>query len=189
MFSGDAPGSPQGLSLNGPAVAAFSAGPAPGFTTASISAGQPAQYQLQLAPNSGFAGTVWLSCSGALSAQFARCPPVFRWPVAPQHSLSASPRAVQLNCRRPPLRILPISRVPQVPLFAPIVLTLLFFLFTILGKNRRTPQLAALKNRLVLCAVLSAAIFCITFAFAGCNGPAAPIAAHSDHPHRQVAHH
>jgi hypothetical protein len=52
---------------------------------------------------------------------------------------------------------------------------MLFFLFTVLGKNRRALQLPARKSRLALCAVLSAAIFCLPFAFAGCGGGSAAV--------------
>jgi sugar lactone lactonase YvrE len=47
-------------------VTDFSIGPAPGgSTTATVSAGSPATYNLQVTPISGFNGTVVLSCTGA----------------------------------------------------------------------------------------------------------------------------
>ncbi len=62
----DAPGSPQTISLGATANPAFTAGAAPGgSTTASVSAGQTAQYLLQLTPGAGYSGTVSLACSGA----------------------------------------------------------------------------------------------------------------------------
>jgi 6-phosphogluconolactonase (cycloisomerase 2 family) len=62
----DAPGSPQTISLSATANPAVTPGPAPnGSTTASVTAGQTAQYLLQLTPGAGYSGTVSLTCSGA----------------------------------------------------------------------------------------------------------------------------
>src|SRR4029077_4409672 len=62
----DAPDSPQIINIKGTANPAFLAGAAPGgSTTASVSAGQTAQFQLQLTPGPGYNGTVALTCSGA----------------------------------------------------------------------------------------------------------------------------
>ena len=177
VITDDAPDSPQTIPLNGIANPSFSVAAASGSsTTASVSAGQPAQYQLQLTPNTGFAGTVSLTCSGAplgavcqvpATVSLASGPATFTVTVSTSGPAQLPPSA--------PLRIPPISRVPQVPLPTPIVLALLFFLFTVLGKNRRALQLPARKSRLVLCAVLSAAIFCLPFAFAGCGGGSAAV--------------
>jgi len=177
VITDDAPDSPQTIPLNGIANPSFSVAAAPGSsTTASVSAGQPAQYQLQLTPNPGFAGTVSLTCSGAPLGAVCQVPATV--------SLSSGPATftVTVSTSGPaqlppsaPLRIPPISRVPQMPLPAPIVLAMLFFLFTVLGKNRRALQLPARKSRLALCAVLSTAIFCLPFAFAGCGGGSAAV--------------
>ncbi len=54
----DAPGSPQTISLNATANPAFTPGAAPnGSTTVTVSAGQTAQYLLQLTPGAGYSGT------------------------------------------------------------------------------------------------------------------------------------
>jgi len=66
VIADDAPGSPQTISLSATANPAFVPGPAPnGSTTTSVSAGQTAQYLLQLTPGPGYSGTVSLACSGA----------------------------------------------------------------------------------------------------------------------------
>jgi hypothetical protein len=66
MIADDASGSPQTVSLSAAANPAVTPGPAPnGSTTASVSAGQTAQYLLQLTPGAGYTGTVSLTCSGA----------------------------------------------------------------------------------------------------------------------------
>jgi len=66
LITDDAPGSPQTISLSATANPAFTAGAIQGSsTTASVTAGQPAQYQLQLMPGPGYGGNVSLTCSGA----------------------------------------------------------------------------------------------------------------------------
>jgi 6-phosphogluconolactonase (cycloisomerase 2 family) len=56
----------QTLLVQGTGTVAFQLNPAPSSaTTASIAAGQTAQYNLQLNPGTGFAGNVSISCAGA----------------------------------------------------------------------------------------------------------------------------
>jgi hypothetical protein len=65
MFTDNAPGSPQSVGLTGTGTD-FSIGLAPGSSaTATVPAGSPATYNLQVTPISGFNGTVALSCNGA----------------------------------------------------------------------------------------------------------------------------
>jgi hypothetical protein len=72
----DAPDSPQTVQLKGDANPAFTPGPAPtGSTTAAVSAGQTAQFQLQLTPGTGYSGTVALVCSGAPLGAVCQVPP------------------------------------------------------------------------------------------------------------------
>jgi len=71
----DAPNSPQTITLTGTANAAVSIGVAPGgSTSASVSAGQTAQYNLQITPGTGYSGSVLLSCSGAPQAATCQLP-------------------------------------------------------------------------------------------------------------------
>ena len=170
----DAPGSPQSASISGMAVAAFSVAPASGgSTSASVSAGQSAQYQLQLTPGSGFSGTVALSCSGAplgavcqvpASVSLANGTANFHVTVT-----TSGPAAFPPSL---PLRMPPLSRVP---FSAPIFLALLFFLLAFFNKHRQAFQPAARKNRLAFCAVFFVAIFCTAFVFAGCGGGSAAV--------------
>jgi hypothetical protein len=62
----DAAGSPQVIAVNGTAAQVASISPAAngGSTSASITAGQTAQFLLQALPGPGFAGTVTFTCSG-----------------------------------------------------------------------------------------------------------------------------
>ena len=62
----DAADSPQIINASGNANPAFTAGAAPGGSmSATVSAGQLAQYQLQLTPGAGYSGSVSFACSGA----------------------------------------------------------------------------------------------------------------------------
>jgi 6-phosphogluconolactonase (cycloisomerase 2 family) len=64
----------QTLSVQGAGTASFQLNPAPSSaTSASITAGQTALYNLQLNPGTGFTGNVSISCAGAPIA--ARCNP------------------------------------------------------------------------------------------------------------------
>lgn len=65
----DAPNSPQTLSIAGSGTAPFQLGAAgSGSASASISTGQTANYALQIAPGTGFAGNIALACGGAPQA-------------------------------------------------------------------------------------------------------------------------
>ena len=62
----DAADSPQVINASGNANPAFTAGAAPGGSmSVTVSAGQLAQYQLQLTPGTGYSGSVSFDCSGA----------------------------------------------------------------------------------------------------------------------------
>ncbi|HKW61082.1 MAG TPA: choice-of-anchor D domain-containing protein [Candidatus Acidoferrum sp.] len=174
-ISDDAPNSPQTILLNATANPAFSITAASGSSTsASVSAGQSAQYQLQLTPGSGFAGTVSLSCSGAPLGALCQVPA----------SVSLASGAATVNVTvttsgpaqlppSAPLRIPPFSRVP---LLAPILLALLFVLLAFLGRNRQELLPATRKNHLAFGGVLFAATLCITFPLSGCGGGSAAVA-------------
>lgn len=165
----DAPNSPQTITLTGSANAAVSLGVAPGGSTmASVSAGQTAQYNLQITPGTGYSGTVSLACSGA--PQAATCqipatvpvtngsPAVFTVSLSTTGSSAAIPAFKRF--RIPLRRFAPWS----VPSFITVLCALLWLLVRQVarfGKRRFTPRVAA---------VFAAAVF---FAIAGCGGGAA----------------
>jgi len=61
----DAPNSPQTLFVEGSGATAFQLNPSPqSSTSASVIAGQTAQYSLQATPGTGFNGNISMSCSG-----------------------------------------------------------------------------------------------------------------------------
>ncbi len=62
----DATNSPQSVTVNGMVTAsAFTLTSAPSASTATVNAGQTAQYSLQLTPGLGYSGSVTMTCSGA----------------------------------------------------------------------------------------------------------------------------
>jgi hypothetical protein len=72
----NAPGSPQTPSLSGNGDAPFAVLPASGgSTTATVNAGQTAQYNLQVTPSASFSGSVTLQCSGAPTAAVCTASP------------------------------------------------------------------------------------------------------------------
>jgi Domain of unknown function (DUF1929)/Legume lectin domain/PKD domain/Glyoxal oxidase N-terminus/Quinohemoprotein amine dehydrogenase, alpha subunit domain III len=61
----DAPNSPQMFTVNGTASPVYTLTSPSSALTAAVTAGQTAQYTLQLAPGSGYSGPVNMACSGA----------------------------------------------------------------------------------------------------------------------------
>jgi hypothetical protein len=163
----DAPDSPQTVQIKGNANSAFTPGPAPnGSTTATVSAGQPAQYQLQLAPGAGFIGTVSLTCSGAPLGAGCQvpasvsisggAPAPFTVTVTTSGTASAPPFS--------PLRFRSIPGLRVLPLLA------LALLLVLTSKTLRTLQNAGGPRRLRLATIFASAVFCVACSFAGCGG-------------------
>jgi len=175
LFSDDAPGSPQGVSLTGTAIAAFSSGPAPGSsTTVSVSAGQPAQYQLQLTPGAGFTGTVGLTCSGAPLGAVCQVP-------ANVSLANGAPATFTVTVTTsgpafmPPLSPLRLPPISTLPLPEPLALALLLFLLILFATNQRASERVSAGSRAAFCAALSAGIFCVTLGLSGCGGGGAAV--------------
>jgi len=174
MISDDAPASPQTIALSATANPAFTAGVAPGGSTmVSISAGQTAQFQLQLTPGSGFTGTVSLACSGAPLGAMCQVPASislaneaatpFTVTVATSGSALAPPFAR--------FRIPPISRIPLLTL--PGLALLLVLLFVRYGKSESVSG----RTRLAFSRVLAAFLCAIALiGVAGCGGGNASVA-------------
>jgi 6-phosphogluconolactonase (cycloisomerase 2 family) len=172
MISDDAPGSPQTVSLSATANPAFSAGAAPGgSTSASVSAGQPAQFQLQLTSGAGFSGTVSLTCAGAPLGAVCQVPSsisLSNAAVAPfTVTVTTSGPAVA-----PPSAPIRFRRIPAPPVLPFLAFALLFFLF----RNYRSFPRALGPRRLVLGGILSAAILGALLSTAGCGGGSAAVA-------------
>jgi hypothetical protein len=163
----DAPDSPQIINIKGTANPAFLAGAAPGgSTTASVSAGQTAQFQLQLTPGPGYNGTVALTCSGAPLGAMCVAPATViitgGLPAPFTVGVTTSGRAALPS----PVRILfkPASGLGLWPLPASLLVILLTF-----GKVRDAEN-ARFGNRLATSSALAATLMCASFGFAGCGG-------------------
>jgi 6-phosphogluconolactonase (cycloisomerase 2 family) len=172
VFSDDAPGSTQTISLSGTAVGAFSAGAAPGSSTsASVSAGQSAQYQLQLTPGSGYSGMVSLACSGAPLGAVCQVPSNVSITngAAALFSVTVTTSGAAVLPPSVPIRIPPISGLPLLPLVA-FALALLICLL-----GFRAFESTEGKNRLAVCGVFAATILCVILGVAGCGGGSAAV--------------
>lgn len=171
LISDNVPGSPQTVSLSGTAVGAFSVAAASGSsTTASVSAGQTAQYQLQLTPGTGFSGAVSLTCTGAPLGAVCQLPAnVSLASGAPTtFTVSVSTSGPAFLPPSTPLRVPPVSTLP---LLAPLLLILLLSFFLWFHRRGGSLDNATARNRLAFCG----AIFCITLSLAGCGGGSAAV--------------
>ncbi len=166
----DAPGSPQTISLNATANPAFTPGPAPnGSTTASVSAGQTAQYQLQLTPGAGFTGTVSLACSGTPLGATCQVPPtvvIANGAPAP-FTVTVSTKGAAGLPPSMPWRFPPPARIR--------VLLLLAFamLLVTIARNHRISDDSRGAGRLALGGALIAILLCSVIYATGCGSGSA----------------
>jgi hypothetical protein len=163
----DAPDSPQTIQIKGNANPAFTPGPAPnGSTSASVSAGQPAQYQLQLTPGAGYSGTVSLMCNGAplgASCQLPASVAISNGVAAP-FTVTVTTSGAAILTPSIPLRFKDFPRLRLLPLLA------LLFVVWMAIMNRRLLQSTVGGKCLGLSAVLATIILCVVFGVAGCGG-------------------
>ena len=167
IVTDDAPNSPQSIALGATANPAFTAGAAPGgSTTVTVSAGQTAQFQLQLTPGPGYGGSVALTCSGAPTAATCQVPASVSiangaptaFTVAVQTSGSASlPHSA-------PVRFIPSAGVRALFLLA------LVLLLIATRKNRWAINHMFGAGRLAWRVALAAVLFCSMMYVAACGG-------------------
>jgi len=135
-----------------------------GSTSATVSAGQTATYNLQLTPLAGFTGTVNLSCTGAPAK--ATCTP-----SAPSLDVSgASPMPFSVSVSTTKNGLLPPSPIPDpgVPgWYLPIsVLALLLVAIYTLARAAR------LRKPRFVCAFVGVLLACLLLSTSGCGGGA-----------------
>jgi len=173
MITDDAPGSPQTISLSATANLAFTAGAAQGGSlTASVSAGQTAQYVLQLTPGAGYSGAVSLTCSGAPFAATCQVP-------ASVSIASGIPAPFTVAVSTSGGAMLPTS-IPR-RFFPPAGLRLLVLLALALVlmkivRNGWMFDKALRARRLAWSVSLTAIFLCLTSYTAGCGGGSASVA-------------
>ena len=162
----DASNSPQTITLNGTASAAVTIGPAPGgSTTAAVTAGQTAQYSLQLTPGAGFSGSVALACSGAPTA--ATCSVPASVPVSNGNPTAFTVAVSTTGAGMLPIEITPPSELPDwrfLPIPAIVVMLFLVLMAAAKTERLRGSSSRRLSARLACCACL------LVFSGAGCGG-------------------
>ena len=160
----DAANSPQLVTINGTAVTAVTFAAAAGATlSASVSAGQTAQFNLQATPAAGFSGTLAFACSGAPTGANCSAPNLTVTNGAPANftvAVTTSGRAgVAPGAPR---------SIPSVPRYFPVLATLLLLLlaFWFYPRKRERGEVCAAAfdwKRVV-------ALACLSLAVNGCGG-------------------
>jgi hypothetical protein len=168
----DAPNSPQLIDVKGNANPAFSVTAAPGSsTTAAVTAGQLAQYQMVLTPGPGYSGSVSFTCRGAPLGATCHVPssvPVANGVPAP-FTVSVSTSGGAFLPPLVPVWFTPVSGQRVVPLLA-LGLVLLMAV-----KNFRALESDAGGRRLTIYSALTTAVSCVLLGVAGCGGGSAAV--------------
>jgi 6-phosphogluconolactonase (cycloisomerase 2 family) len=168
ILTDDAPGLTQTLALNGNATPAFTVtASASGSTSATITAGQTAQFNLQLTPGTGFSGDVALVCAGAPAAATCTAPSML-------HVTNGSPMPFSVAVMTsgsgvitpisPWLPVAPLASWRSLPLIAMCLLLLLAHARRTLRENYGPPFRWALGGLLTTAFLLAA------YGSAGCGG-------------------
>ena len=137
--------------------------------SASVSAGQSAQYQLQLNPGAGFGGTVSLACSGAPLGAVCQVPPTVSIangvPAPFTVTVSTSGAAVL-----PPTifwRFIPLVRIRVLQILA------FALLLVLVARNRISLNSTFQSRRLAWNGVLTGLLICSASYSAGCGSSSA----------------
>lgn len=169
----DAPGSPQTISLSGTTNPAFTVRAVQGSsTTASVTAGQSAQYQLQLMSGPGYRGSVSLTCSGAPLGATCQVPAS----VSISNGVSA-PFTVTVTTSGSAVlpHSVPRRFVPRAGIRVPLLLALALVLLRAIMNGWMFDR--ALRARCLACSRAFAAIFLRSVIHAaGCGGGSAYVA-------------
>jgi hypothetical protein len=157
----NAAGSPHSINLSGTATDFSLAAASNGSSSASVTAGSPAAYNLQVSALNGFSDSVSLACTGAPSMSMCTVSPTSVTPGA-----SAAPFTVTVTTQAPALVVPRIStrRAPPTALFSlalafALILLLFFHANSIPIHTERRALLSSLT-------MLSFAVLC----FAACGG-------------------
>ena len=162
----DAPGSPRTIIMQGMGATPFQLNSSPqSSTSATITAGQTAQYSLQINPGAGFTGSISMTCAGA---------PVGATCVLSSSILTiTSPNPVSFTVSVPTSGSatgqLPVNEIPRLywrPAPLPLAVALLLFVLWVVSLRE-----LRLARRFAICASLAFVLFaaCIS----GCGGGSA----------------
>ena len=164
----DAPNSPQTVDLSGIAAPAFTIAPAAGSSlSATVTAGQTAQFNLRATPGTGFAGTVTFACAGAPTAAACSAPPSVQLAGGNSSNFSVMVTTTGSGAIIPislPLRAPP----PVAPL--PILLAAICMLLLFLRKSQMARGPASPAMRFALSGALATILLLEIFWSAGCGG-------------------
>ena len=120
-------GSPRSVSMTGNGTDFSIAAASNGFTSATVTAGSTATYNLQISPLSGFGGTVALTCAGAPSLAVCTASP-----ATVTVSGSASPFAISVSTTAASF-IVPRMTPPRMPPFGlSLIVPLVFCIFALM---------------------------------------------------------
>jgi hypothetical protein len=168
ILTDDAPGSPQVLALRGNAAPAFTVTPsASGSTSATVAAGQTAQFNLQLTPGAGFSGDVSLVCAGAPMAATCTAPSVL-------HVINGSPMTFTVAVMTSGSGgVTPFSPWPRIQPFAnwrfpPLIV--MWLLLLVACARRTLRENFAPVRRWALGGLLTTVILLAANGSAGCGG-------------------
>jgi hypothetical protein len=165
----DAVNSPQVINLGGFANAALTLGAAPsGSTSATISAGQTAQFNLQITPGAGYTGTVALAYSGAPTASSIQGPSTVQISNG-----NPAPFTVMVTTTGATSGILPFFDAPRstpFPVFRAVpLLTLGLILLLLLAFAARRDS-SPLPRRVAFAGVSTAIVLLAMLSATGCGG-------------------
>ncbi|MFI5059550.1 MAG: choice-of-anchor D domain-containing protein [Candidatus Acidiferrales bacterium] len=164
----DAPGSPQVLALSGNAARAFTVTPsASGSTSATVAAGQTAQFNLQLSPGTGFSGDVSLVCAGAPMAATCTAPSVL-------HVINGSPMPFSVAVMTSGSgAVTPVSPWPRIETFAnwrSLPLFVMWLLLLVACARRTLRENFGPARRRALGGLLTTVVLLAAYGSAGCGG-------------------
>jgi len=163
----DAPNSPQTLFVQGAGATAFQLNPSPqSSTAASVTAGQTAQYSLQVSPGAGFSGNISMSCSGLPFATACAFSPA-AINVASSNPVSFTTRITTTGSASAALPVITIRetdwRVAPMPVVALAILGLLLTCLRTTNAQKAVTSRSKVVFVLVLVGIFAGGI-------AGCGG-------------------
>ena len=167
IVTDDAANSPQSIAVTGNLASPFVLAAAPtGSTSASVAAGSPAQYALQLAPGPGFSGTATLSCSGApLGATCVANPSAIAI-----SSASAVPFQVTVTTSGSTIVVPPEFVNPGIQLWFALEAVLVALICLLLMINMRTKESRCFARLAIRFSGFAAVAVLLLFHLSGCGG-------------------
>lgn len=170
LVNDDAPGSPQMIAISGDANSAVNVAAAQnGSTMASVSAGNTAQYNLQIMPGANYSGTISLNCTGAPLGAVCQASP----PMVMVSNGAAVPFMVLVSTSGGASAMLAIPKAPNDPPRQRMWLGLFVFLLLLTLSRRSIRNAPVSFERRLKAAAMSLAVLLPLIASSGCGGGSA----------------